>query len=217
MYFRTSFKIFFLNNKSDAMEWNVDTKLSTITLDNCPTNDKLIDIVKDKLQSFHLIKDGAHIHMHCCAHILNLIVKVGLNVIKAPIENVRESISYWTATPKRVEKFEETYPTTNLYFPKVCDIRLKLNEWLVSPTQLVSNMASKMIENFDKYWGAIHELMAVAGVFDPRSKMEMIEFYFPQIYPDDSVSRIKKVRKICEALILEYQEKTLDREYDVWK
>ncbi|GKA57197.1 zinc finger BED domain-containing protein RICESLEEPER 2-like protein, partial [Tanacetum coccineum] len=266
------------------MEWNVDTKLSTITLDNCYTNDKLIDMVKD----------GAHIHMRCCAHILNLIVKVGLNVIKAPIENVRESISYWTATPKRVEKFEETcrqlkitysktlgldcqtrwnatylmlktalmykdvftrlkqrdshyktlpsplewenarvickklevfhnvtaifsgtrYPTANLYFPKVCDIRLKLNEWLVSPTQLVSNMASKMIEKFDEYWGAIHELMVVAGVFDPRSKMEMIEFYFPQIYPDDSASRIKKVRKICEALILEYQEKTLDREYE---
>ncbi|GJW36627.1 zinc finger BED domain-containing protein RICESLEEPER 2-like protein [Tanacetum coccineum] len=88
------------------MEWNVDTKLSTITLDNCSTNDKLIDM------------------------------------------------------------------------------------------------------------GAIHELMAVASVFDPRSKMEMIEFYFPQIYPDDSASRIKKVRKICEALILEYQEKTLDREYE---
>ncbi|GKD40075.1 zinc finger BED domain-containing protein RICESLEEPER 2-like protein, partial [Tanacetum coccineum] len=202
------------------MEWNVDTKLSTITLDNCYTNDKLIDMVKD----------GAHIHMRFCAHILNLIVKVGLNVIKAPIENVRESISYWTATPKRVEKFKETcrqlkitysktlgldcqtrwnatylmlktalmykdvftrlkqrdsnyktlpsplewenvrvickklevfhnvtaifsgtrYPTANLYFPKVCDIRLKLNEWLVSPTQLVSNMASKMIEKFDE-------------------------------------------------------------------
>ncbi|GJU83982.1 zinc finger BED domain-containing protein RICESLEEPER 2-like protein [Tanacetum coccineum] len=244
------------------MEWNVDTKLSTITLDNCSTNDKLIDI--------------------------------------APIENVRESISYWTATPKRVEKFEETcrqlkitysktlgldcqtrwnatylmlktalmykdvftrlkqrdshyktllvvhidmrknggvickklevfhnvtaifsrtrYLTTNLYFPKVCDIRLKLNEWLVSPTQLVSNMASKMIENFDEYWGEIPELTRLLHpCFRPsqESKMEMIEFYFPQIYPDDSVSRIKKVRKICEALILEYQEKTLDREYDV--
>ncbi|GJU04873.1 putative AC transposase [Tanacetum coccineum] len=272
------------------MEWNVDTKLSTITLDNCSTNDKLIDTVKDKLQSSHLIKDGAHIHMRCCAHILNLIVKVGLSVIKVAIDNVRESVSYWTATPKRVEKFEETcrqlkityskalgldcqtrwnatylmlktalmykdvftrlkqrdshyktlpsplewenarvvckklevfhnvtaifsgtrYPTANLYFPKVCDIRLKLNEWLVSPNQLVSNMSSKMIEKFDEYWGAIHELMAVAGVFDPRSKMEMIEFYFPLIYPDDSAIRIQKVRKICEALILEYQEKALN-------
>ncbi|GJS47828.1 zinc finger BED domain-containing protein RICESLEEPER 2-like protein [Tanacetum coccineum] len=250
------------------MEWNVDTKLSNITLYKCAPIDKLIDTVKDKLQSSHLIKEGAHIHMRCCAHILNLIVKVGLSVIKVAIDNVRESVSYWTATPKRVEKFEETcrqlkityskaldvftrlkqrdshyktlpsplewenarvickklevfhnvtaifsgtrYPTANLYFPKVCDIRLKLNEWLVSPNQLVSNMSSKMIEKFDEYWGAIHELMAVAGVFDPRSKMEMIEFYFPLIYPDDSAIRIQKVRKICEALILEYQEKALN-------
>ncbi|GJX15407.1 zinc finger BED domain-containing protein RICESLEEPER 2-like protein [Tanacetum coccineum] len=216
------------------MEWNVDTKLSTITLDNCSTNDKLIDMVKDKLQSCHLIKDGAHIHMRCCAHIVNLIVKVGLNVIEAPIENVRASISYWTTTPKRVEKFEETCMQLKITYSKtlgldcqtrwnatylmlktalmykdvftrlkqrdshyktlpsplewenaaglcsnveVCDIRLKLNEWLVSPTQLVSNTTSKMIEKFNEYWGAIPELMAVAGVFDPRSKMEMIEEY----------------------------------------
>ncbi|GKD07770.1 zinc finger BED domain-containing protein DAYSLEEPER-like protein [Tanacetum coccineum] len=40
--------------------------------------------------------------------------------------------------------------------------------------------------------------------------MEMIEFYFPLIYPGDSAIRIQKVRKICEALILEYQEKALN-------
>nr|GEV33217.1 zinc finger BED domain-containing protein RICESLEEPER 2-like [Tanacetum cinerariifolium] len=120
-----------------------------------------------------------------------------VNVIKVAIDNVRESVSYWTTTLKRVEKFKETF----------CDIRLKLNEWLVSLNKLVSNMASKMIEKFGEYWGAIHELMAVAGVFDLRSKMEMIEFYFPLIYPDDSAIRIQKVRNICEALILEYQRR----------
>ncbi|GJZ77219.1 dehydrogenase/reductase SDR family member 7 isoform X1 [Tanacetum coccineum] len=100
------------------MEWNVDTNLSTITLDNCSTNDKLIDMVKDKSQASHLIKDGAHIHMRCCAHILNLIVKVGLNAIKAAIDNVRESVSYWTATPKRVEKFEETCRQLKITYSK---------------------------------------------------------------------------------------------------
>ncbi|GJS13736.1 zinc finger BED domain-containing protein RICESLEEPER 2-like protein [Tanacetum coccineum] len=64
------------------MEWNVDTKLSTITVDNCTTNDSLIGKIKDKLQLNKLIHDGSHIHMRCSAHILNLIVKIGLNVIK---------------------------------------------------------------------------------------------------------------------------------------
>jgi hypothetical protein len=27
--------------------------------------------------------------------------------LKDAIENIRESVAYWTATPKRIEKFEE--------------------------------------------------------------------------------------------------------------
>jgi len=45
--------------------------------------------------------------MRCCAHILNLIVKDGLEELKDAIENIRDSVAYWTATPKRIEKFEE--------------------------------------------------------------------------------------------------------------
>ena len=45
--------------------------------------------------------------MHCCAHILNLIVKDSLDVINDAIENIRDSVAFWIATPKRSEKFEE--------------------------------------------------------------------------------------------------------------
>nr|XP_034570845.1 zinc finger BED domain-containing protein RICESLEEPER 2-like [Setaria viridis] len=54
------------------VDWNLDEKISTITLDNCTTNDA-----------------------------------DGLEHIKTAIENIRESVAYWTATPKRIEKFEE--------------------------------------------------------------------------------------------------------------
>ena len=90
------------------MDWNIDTKLSTITLDNCTTNDAMIDKIKDKLHLGSLLRDGSLLHMRCCAHILNLIVKDGLEVVKEGVENIRDSVAYWTATPKRKEKFEET-------------------------------------------------------------------------------------------------------------
>jgi hypothetical protein len=54
-----------------------------------------------------LLNDGKLLHMRCSAHILNLVVKDGLEVLKDAIENIRDSVAYWTATPKRVEKFDE--------------------------------------------------------------------------------------------------------------
>lgn len=90
------------------LDWNIDTKLSTITLDNCSTNDCMIEKIKNKLQLGTLIKEGAFLHMRCCAHILNLIVKDGLGVVKDGVEKIRDSVAYWIATPKRLEKFQDT-------------------------------------------------------------------------------------------------------------
>ena len=45
--------------------------------------------------------------MRCCAHILNLIVQDDLSVIGDGIERIRDSVSFWAATQKRIEKFEE--------------------------------------------------------------------------------------------------------------
>ncbi|CAN0923530.1 Putative AC9 transposase [Linum grandiflorum] len=76
------------------MAWNVDQKLSTITLDNCPTNDALIEKIKRKLSLSDLIMHGSLVHMRCFAHVLNLIVKDGLDIIKEDIDKVRDSVVY---------------------------------------------------------------------------------------------------------------------------
>ncbi|CAN0861366.1 Zinc finger BED domain-containing protein RICESLEEPER 2 [Linum grandiflorum] len=89
------------------MAWNVDSKLSTITIDNCSTTDALIEKIKRKLGLSDLIMNGLLVHMRYSAHVLNLIVKYGLDIIKEGIYKVRDSVVYWTATPKRVEFFEE--------------------------------------------------------------------------------------------------------------
>ena len=47
-----------------------------------------------------LLNDGKLMYMRCSTHILNLIVKDGLEELKDAIENIRDSVAYWTATPK---------------------------------------------------------------------------------------------------------------------
>ncbi|KAL4373548.1 hypothetical protein AHAS_Ahas05G0092800 [Arachis hypogaea] len=231
-------------------DWNIDRKLSTLTVDNCSTNDAMIHLVLDKISPSNFVKRGEFFHMRCCAHIVNLIVKDGMNAIYGSIEKIRDSVSFWVATPKREEKFEETcrqlninyrrklaldcrtrwnstylmltsalpyrevferlrhreslykvvpsddewemanelvdklevfysvtelfsgtlYPTTNLYFPKVCEMRLNLNEWLLSPNEMIHRMATNIISKFEKYWDQINEVMAVGAILDPRVK-----------------------------------------------
>ena len=76
------------------IDWNVDTKLSTITLDNCSTNDALVNILKNKLQVSSFLRFGYLLHMRCCAHILNLIVKNELDITGDRIVKIRNSVLY---------------------------------------------------------------------------------------------------------------------------
>ncbi|GJR74545.1 zinc finger BED domain-containing protein RICESLEEPER 2-like protein [Tanacetum coccineum] len=88
-------------------DWNLDRKLSTIIVDNCTTNDAIINNLLDKLPLSSLMMNGELFHMRCAAHILNLIVQDGLAVIGDGIDRIRDSVAFWTATPKREQKFEE--------------------------------------------------------------------------------------------------------------
>ena len=49
---------------------------------------------------------GNFFHMRCVAHILNLVVNDGLSMIESGIACVRYNVSYWSSSPKHVEKFE---------------------------------------------------------------------------------------------------------------
>ncbi|KAL4310528.1 hypothetical protein GQ457_01G013800 [Hibiscus cannabinus] len=96
------------------MDWNIDNKISVLALDNCSTNDKMMKLICGKLTPNSLWLDENLLHVRCSAHILNLIVKDGLEIIKSFIDNVRDSITFWIATPKRIEKFQETARQLNI-------------------------------------------------------------------------------------------------------
>ncbi|XP_077251230.1 zinc finger BED domain-containing protein RICESLEEPER 2-like [Tasmannia lanceolata] len=88
------------------LEWKIDGKISTMTVDNLTTNDSMCARLKEKLHDT-LPLEGKFFHVRCCAHILNLVVQSGLEVINNVIHKVRESVKYVKASQSRQQIFQE--------------------------------------------------------------------------------------------------------------
>ncbi|KAL0814308.1 hypothetical protein Bca101_070751 [Brassica carinata] len=89
-------------------EWGLEKKVFSMTLDNATYNDSMQKILKHRLQMASgngLLCDGKFFHVRCCAHILNLIVKEGLELAVGLLENIRESVKFVKASGSRIEAF----------------------------------------------------------------------------------------------------------------
>jgi hypothetical protein len=62
-------------------DWQIQKKVSTVTLDNCTTNDNLMCSMQDKLSHPSRMLDDKLLHMRCATHIINLIVKDGITIM----------------------------------------------------------------------------------------------------------------------------------------
>ncbi|KAL4278611.1 hypothetical protein GQ457_03G024680 [Hibiscus cannabinus] len=103
------------------VDWNIDRKLVSITLDNCTVNDGIVGLLVDKLGNDKLLLNGTFFHMRCFAHILNLIVKGGLSVLGDGIERIRHSVIFWSDTPERWKIFEDIAPQLGILITnKLC-------------------------------------------------------------------------------------------------
>ncbi|KAK4855047.1 hypothetical protein QYF36_003503 [Acer negundo] len=79
------------------------------------------------------------------------------------------------------------YPTTNLYFPKVCNIYKKLHSWEKSDYWDLRKVALYMRwEYFDEYWRNSSLILAITAVLDPRFKMDIVENWYKEIYGIDA-------------------------------
>ncbi|CAO2832611.1 unnamed protein product [Amaranthus hypochondriacus] len=88
-------------------QFSLESKISSVVVDNCTTNEAMMKVLLDKFEKKSLILGGSFLHMRCSAHVLNLIVQDGLEVIYSGIEKIHDCVAFWMSTPKRIEKFEE--------------------------------------------------------------------------------------------------------------
>uniref|UniRef100_K7MDE2 BED-type domain-containing protein n=1 Tax=Glycine max TaxID=3847 RepID=K7MDE2_SOYBN len=166
----------------------------------------------------NLVLKREHIHMCCCAHILNLIVNSGLKEIDNSILRIRAIVKYIRSSPSRLMSFKEYIERQNIeYKGHIClDVETR---W--SSTYLMSiwhginyllncnikdssthKMAKNMKEKYQKYWGdpnKLNMLLLIVVVLDPRSKVKYMNWEIDQLFDvnkeNGSNSRLKSSLK----------------------
>nr|KAJ0184755.1 hypothetical protein LSAT_V11C900485380 [Lactuca sativa] len=88
----------------------------TITLDNAATNNKAMDFQVKKLPN--LYEGGKHFQFRCMDHILNLIVKYGLNYQNYHVECIQKAVQYIRLSPQRINKFKKAIKDCGLQMKK---------------------------------------------------------------------------------------------------
>ncbi|CAN0872651.1 Putative AC transposase [Linum grandiflorum] len=98
------------------------------------------------------------------------------------------------------------YPTVNLFFPRICELKLKLLEWRLDSVPVIRDMAESMWLKFTKYWSTIHIVLAISVILDPRYKFDLVEYYALKFGVDASFDK-EVIKTILYDLVREYQMK----------
>nr|KAJ0203883.1 hypothetical protein LSAT_V11C500293430 [Lactuca sativa] len=85
-------------------EWGMKNFM-TMTVDNAKTNDAAINIIVKELPSIY--ENGKHFHIRCMAHIINLVVKMGLKHEVYHVKNLQDAVKYIRASPQRIKTFKQ--------------------------------------------------------------------------------------------------------------
>ena len=101
--------------------------------------------------------------------------------------------------------------TTNLFFPKICEIKLKINYWGHDEDETIRKISGSMIEKYDKYSSEIHGLMVVVVILDLRLKMTMLHACYIALFGEEEAGKyVTKAHEFLTGLIKHYYVKDQD-------
>ncbi|XP_047978749.1 zinc finger BED domain-containing protein RICESLEEPER 2-like [Salvia hispanica] len=228
-----------LSNKLFSMlcDWGIENKVFSLTLDNASANDLSVELLLTQMNvNNSLLSNGEFFHIRCCAHIVNLVVQVGLKDIEQSVVKIRESVKYVRGSQTRKQNFLECvskvgldrkrglrqdfvfwkrYPTSNLYFRPVVMCYSSLRQHQNSSDPYLKKMAELMLPKFEKYWSDFSMILTIAVVFDPRYKLQFVDFFYKKLYGPDS-RQFSLVKEKLFALFEDYCNSYNDK-FDVDK
>jgi hypothetical protein len=103
-----------------------------------------------------------------------------------------------------------TYPTANLYFHEVWNVKLLLKREAArkdEPTRtdgVINSMVENMQEKFDKYWVESYLANCIPVILDRQFKIEFIEFRLKQAFESNATEHVSKVEATLNGLFKVY-------------
>lgn len=161
------------------LQWGLQNKVSTITLDNASSNDiaaRNLKALFNRCSGFLVMSD--FFHVRCAAHILNLMVQEGLKEIHHVIENVREYILFIKRSPSRQHKFDEI------------------------ARQIGISTSKLLCTNVPTHWNSTYQMLESALLQDYRSVFpkyairDLNYIWLPSNYEWDQIDKIKELVSI---------------------
>ncbi|ONI12896.1 hypothetical protein PRUPE_4G190100 [Prunus persica] len=212
------------------LEWGID-KVLTVTVDNATSNDHAGTFLSKKVNNWNgSILKGENMHMKYCAHILNLIVKEGLEDFHESITRIRNVARYVKYSLARSQKFKACAERVKISSHKaIClDVPTRWNstylmlevaekyqkafEHLRGTRYTI--MAENMLKKYEKYWGSYQQInmyLFVVVLLDPRYKECYLQYYFSLLCGEDKTSKMtskvrSKLNELCDQYKLLYHE-----------
>ncbi|XP_064955920.1 zinc finger BED domain-containing protein RICESLEEPER 2-like [Musa acuminata AAA Group] len=130
-------------------DWNMKSRLFTITLDNtCSSHDIYSANLRDHLSNKNMLMlKGQLFVVRCYANILNVIAGDVIASIHGIIYNIRESIKFVKASPAREEKFAEIALQLEILSTKALSLDVT-TQWNTTYLMLVAALEYKQAFNF---------------------------------------------------------------------
>lgn len=131
-------------------KWGIE-KVFTVTVDNASSNDGAIRYLATMFKGPHAFLDCKYLYLRCCAHIINLVVRDGLEEHFDSITKIRNDVKYVRSSGGRAALFKE------------CVDKVKIN-CHKKPSPDVDtrwNSMFLMLETAEKYEAAFDRLFAI--------------------------------------------------------
>jgi hypothetical protein len=98
------------------------------------------------------------------------------------------------------------YPTTNLYFHEIWEVKIALDNQVPEANAELSETIKYMQKKFKRYWKWTWLQISFPVIFDPRFKFEFVEFCLRKAFGSEGESKVASLKRALLDLYKDYSE-----------